>query len=226
MQHYHHHGEEFTPPYTFGRLDHDFRRRVSYTIDCVGGVTCVDDAATTVVDQFALSTPESEDQSLDLGVYYDWTRGPTTLGAYFRASWLKIEIDGYTETASDPGAAGFGMMASVNPQDIDSAVSIVGVSWTKAFSQSWGVLIPNISVEWFHEFKNDARPVGAVFVNDPTGTPFFFVTDGPDPDYGNIGAGFSLVFAGGKTAWFYYDGLVAHNQLSRHALTAGIRFEF
>jgi len=88
------------------------------------------------------------------------------------------------------------------------------------------VLLPQVRLEWEHEFKNDARLLTARFVNDPLRQAIRFTTDNPDRNYVNIGVGLSATFRGGISAFIDYETVVALANVTRHDITVGMRGEF
>ena len=78
----------------------------------------------------------------------------------------------------------------------------------------WGErYFPEISAEFVHEFKNSNSPATGRFINDASRTTFVMLTDPPDRNYGNIGAGMTAVVSDQLTGFFRYQRLVAYNDL-------------
>jgi uncharacterized protein YhjY with autotransporter beta-barrel domain len=88
------------------------------------------------------------------------------------------------------------------------------------------VLLPQVRIEWEHEFKNDSRFIAARFVNDPLQQSILFATDGPDRDYVNIGVALSATFRGGIAAFIDYETVLGLANVTGNAFTLGIRGEF
>ena len=95
-----------------------------------------------------------------------------------------------------------------------------------AFSQSWGVLVPQFSAEWVHEFEDDQEELSAVFRGDINRTPFIIKTRRPDTDYFNLGVGASAQFAGGKSAFLSFETVLGYEDLDLYTIQGGFRMEF
>jgi outer membrane autotransporter protein len=91
----------------------------------------------------------------------------------------------------------------------------------------WGErYFPQVSVEYVHEFKNNNEPVTGRFVNDISGTTFTLLTDPPDRNYFNFGAGLTAVLTDTTTGFVRYQGLFGYEDLDVHAFEVGVRLSF
>ena len=102
----------------------------------------------------------------------------------------------------------------------------LGGQATYAVSYSWGVLVPQASLEYVHEFDDDSRNIDGQFVGDPSGTTFSLPTDSADQNYFNIGLGTSAIFTQGRSAFLFYRGVLGYEDVSQHSISAGVRMEF
>jgi len=74
-----------------------------------------------------------------------------------------------------------------------------------------------------HEFLNDRHTIHA---SSPNGdVAFDFVTDKPDRDYFNVGAGVVFVLPDGISPFLNYTAEVANRFEEVHTVTAGVRLE-
>jgi outer membrane autotransporter protein len=201
---------------TFGWSDVDIDRTIRYTIAAVDG--------TTSVSQTARGDTDTKQYSLGFGVGYDFNAGGWTLSPLVRVNYIRLDIDGYEETIDNTNA-GFGWALAFDDQDVESLTSVVGGQISYAISTAFGVLLPQVRGEWEHEFKDDRRTLTARFVHDPAGADILFSTDAPDRDFFNIGAGLSAVFRGGVSAFAYYETVLGLEDVTRHAVTVGVRKE-
>jgi uncharacterized protein YhjY with autotransporter beta-barrel domain len=137
---------------------------------------------------------------------------------FLRFSYSTTDIDPYVETEAG------GASLAVGDQQIDSLQSIAGgqASWT--LSRSWGVLIPLVRAEWYHEFDNDSRLITATFANDPFRVVFGVPTDEPDRDYFAVAGGVSGVLKSGRQLFAEVETLQGLKDLSNYVITVGIRF--
>jgi outer membrane lipase/esterase len=168
----------------------------------------------------AKSDPDSTQFSISAGGGYDFIQDSLTLTPYGRINFVHMDIDAFTETRAD----GWGIR--YDDQDVDSLTTQLGGQASYAVSTQWGVLSPQVLVEWLHEFENDARSIPVRFIGDPAATQFLVPTNGPDRDFFNVGAGISGTFARGISAFFYYEALLGYRDLDRNLFTGGLRFEF
>ncbi len=177
-------------------------------------------------DQFAEGNTEGMEYSFNLSAGYDYRYNEMTLTPYGRFSYTHVEIDAYTEEASDQTAAGFGSVLHIEDQDLESRVLVLGGNFTYSYSTLSGVLIPQLRFEWEHEFKDDSRDINAGFVHDPTRSQFTVETDYVDKNYFNLGLGLSAVFSHGKTAYVFYERRIDQDNITLNRINAGIRLEF
>jgi hypothetical protein len=63
-------------------------------------------------------------------------------------------------------------------------------------------------------------------VSDPASTPFLLVTDDPDRDYFNLGAGLSVVLQRGVSAFVYYETVLALEDVTANKISVGVRLAF
>ena len=176
--------------------------------------------------QTAQGDTDGNDFAINLSGGFNKNKGGTSYGAYARASYLQLDIDGYSETASDPNAAGAGSILMFGSQSIDSLITVAGATVSHAISTERAVIVPQLTLEWEHEFADDAREISASFVFDPNNQFFEISTDSPDRDYLNLGIGFSMVTKGGKSAYLIYERKIDQTDIEQNTIKGGLRFEF
>jgi uncharacterized protein YhjY with autotransporter beta-barrel domain len=203
--------------FTYGWNDYDNARNIVYAIP---GTTQL-----TTVNQSARSETDGAQYSFALSTGYDFTARGFTFGPYGRLSYLKADIDGFQERI-DNTSNGFGLTLAVNDQDVESLTWVLGGQASYALSTGFGVLVPQVRLEWEHEFLDSQRRITARFVNDPLNTPILLDTDNPDRDYFNLGAGMSAVFQRGVSAFAYYETILALKDVTAHQVTVGLRLAF
>nr|WP_245549539.1 MULTISPECIES: autotransporter domain-containing protein [Methylomicrobium] len=64
------------------------------------------------------------------------------------------------------------------------------------------------------------------FNNDPAQNVFTVVSDNPDRNYANLGAGMSATFTHGLSAFLFYEAMVGRENLSEHSINLGVCSEF
>lgn len=177
--------------------------------------------ATSLIVNTAAS-PEGKQWFGSLGIGYDHTDGPFSIGPYVRGQYVRAKIDGYTETDQN----NTGLAFEVDGQKATSLLGIVGIRTSYAISASWGVVVPQARFEYEHEFEDDARSIITRFVQDPTDRPFTVTNDSPDRDHFNAGLSLAFILPNGISPYVDYEALLGYSDFSRHRLTAGLRVEF
>ena len=141
-----------------------------------------------------------------------------TLSGVAKLDYISTDIDAYSETG------GGGLNFRYEKQSIDSLTSKLGVQASYAWSQSWGVLLPQGRLHYIHEFSNDSRSIETALVLAPQST-VSLTTDEPDRDYFIGGIGASAVLPGGMQPFVDFEFLSGHSYLSTWTATAGLRWE-
>ena len=206
--------------YSYGGNDYGQKRNIRYTLLDPITLNNVD------VDQTASADYFGTQQALNLSAGYELATGSFTYGPYSRFQWVTSKVKGYNEQMSSINAPGSGWALNIDSQSYQSLLLSLGGKVSYAISRSWGVLVPQMSLELMHEFKNDLRVVSGQFVGDPNNEKFRLPTNKPDVNYGNLSIGMSAVSPGGQTAYINYDKLIGFKDLSYYAVSAGIRWEF
>jgi outer membrane autotransporter protein len=150
-----------------------------------------------------------------LSAGYDFTFDNITVGPRVGVNYLRTEMDGFTETGNP-------LALSYEDQVEDSLTTTVGIQGSVAISTGFGVVVPQVSAEYVHEFLNDRRTIDAFALD---GTPVSFVTDPPDRDYFNVGGGVVFVLPDGIAPFLNYSAQVANRFEELHTVTAGVRLE-
>jgi len=204
---------------TVGRNSTDVTRRINYSIPSLT-------ATTTVIDQIAYGSPDSDQQSLALSFGKDFNRGAWSFGPYLRGTYTRLDFDGYVERMSDPSGPGAGLALAVDGRALNSMQGVLGGKLSYAMSTSWGILLPSAQIEYVKEFEDDADGLVTRFAFDPTQTSIVIDGDEVDSDFLNIGIGLSAVFANGRSGYLYYEHVAGKDRISQGSLAIGVRIEF
>ncbi len=153
---------------------------------------------------------------------FDMDRGAWNFGPYAGITMTKASVDSYTE--SDLNGSGLAM--SFDKTDRDSLLGHAGFRVSYVGSSSIGIVMPQLRLEFQHEFEDDANDAIARFVLDGTGTEYQLIGDEGDSD--SINAGFSIAFVlpNGWMPFFDYSVLLENDALDRQRATLGLRVEF
>ncbi|MET0026326.1 MAG: autotransporter domain-containing protein [Candidatus Thiodiazotropha sp.] len=163
--------------------------------------------------------------SLFAGSGYDFLSGPWTFGPRADLEYIRSDVDGFEETASDPNASGGGWTTRVDATDQTWLTVNFGGKLSYTHSTPWGVLIPYTRLDWLHEFKDDAQVINAYFSEDPSGNAIRIETDNPDRDYLRLRLGVTAQFRQGTVLFLDYGTLMAHSNWSSNTINIGLRME-
>ncbi len=231
-----------TATVTTGETDFDTERN-AFISDLVGGSSGVDNG--DINQQYTAET-DADEFSASIGAGFNINRGGLVYGPYAELNYTDIEIDEFTERASntsgnDPISGGPAAIVpgefsnlTVLDQDIESLTSTIGAQVSKAISTSAGVFVPQLRVEWVHEFDDDQRDIEAFFPNDTTtdlngdpAPPIFTVeNESPDRNWFNVGAGVSANFANNMTGFIYGETLLGKEDVDQYTVTGGFKVKF
>jgi outer membrane lipase/esterase len=220
---------------SFGWNNYDIDRAIRYSIPRLGAGGTPVDSEILNVDQTAQGDTDGVWYAFSLGIGYEFRAGGFTFTPLGRVNYIKADIDDYQEEI-DNTQPGFGLILAFDDQDIESLTTVLGGEVSYALSVPWGVLVPQARFEWEHEFKNDARTLGAHFVFDPTpidptpGTPandtrLDLRTDAPDRDFFNVGIGLTATLQAGFSAFAYYETTLGLQDITVHSVAVGVRKE-
>ncbi len=177
--------------------------------------------------QLAMGSTKSVENSVSLGAGYDWSRQALSLGGYGRLNYTFVNINGYNETASNPGVPGSGSVLHINNQQVYSMTATAGSELSYAISTKRAVYMPSLRIEWEHLLSESRPDIEAQFIHDPTSTTFSVAVDeSPDTDYFNLGLGISLVTPRGKSGFFYIEERIGQDNTQQTWIKGGIRIEF
>lgn len=163
---------------------------------------------------------DGEAFNIGLNSGYDFSFQGATVGPRLGLRYKRTETDGYRERGNT------GLELLYDAQTAKSLTSVVGLYGSKAISTSFGVLVPQATLEYVHEFQNSQRIINFRFVDNPAAGPFSFQNDRPDRNYFNIGLGIAVVWPHGISGFLNYRAMVGYNDRSSHTVTVGMRIEF
>jgi len=223
---------------TYGQLESDLTRRVSYSPTSTAGTGCT--SASPGLGCGAVRTltgsPDGDFLALGTSLTYDLRAGGWDISPSLTFSYREINIDPFVETDTTSNS---GLALSYDEQTIESTRTILGVSLAYPISRSFGVLTPNFRAEWHHEFDTDPRQIQAKYAAESQlagGTAanvfncaiscFTLSTAELESDYGVVGAGVSAVFSQRLQGYLYYEALVGVSDTTANSIALGIRGQF
>ncbi|WP_404364492.1 autotransporter outer membrane beta-barrel domain-containing protein [Marinobacter sp.] len=161
---------------------------------------------------------------------YDMPMSALTVGPRFALRYRKTDIDGYTERvkSNNPSGTDDPLALIVDEQTEKSLTSHLGMQLSKAISWDYGVLVPQLYLDYVHEFEDDQRDIKFSFVGDDpsAGNTFIYNNDAPDRNYGHVLVGLASVSAGGLQSFISYERLLAYSDHDNDRFSVGVRLEF
>ena len=164
---------------------------------------------------------DGDDYWLALSGGYYLHRGAWSFNPYAGVTWARSSVDGYRER--DISGAGLSMRFS--SVDRDSLVGALGVSISGAFNQNFGVLLPQLWLEYAHEFDRDPASVNATYVEDASQSIYRLTGDDPDEDFFNLGIGLMAIFPNGWIPFISYEHQQGDDVFEGDTFTVGLRKE-
>lgn len=198
--------------FSYGWSNYDVNRRVV--------VLSNNSTSTGGANRTASSKPNGDQYSTTLGFGYNFHRQALTVNPIARVNYFHGQINPYSEQGA------FGLNLDVNKQNFESLQSSTGGQVSYPFSKSFGVITPQASFFWNHEFLNGSRNITAKYSADPNGITFNAITNSPTRDFFILSTGVSSVLQGGAQLFFNYQTLLGYNRVTSHGFTGGLRLEF
>ena len=162
----------------------------------------------------------SDEVNVGTNIGYDFVLGNFTIGPRVGVNYLDRRLAGYQETGNT------GIELIYDNQNISSLTTTAGLFASVAINTKWGVLVPQATAEYVHEFLNDQRTVGFRFVDTISQPRFLFQTDNPDRNFFNLGIGAVFVLPGGMSTYVNVRELVGYSTRRATNVTAGLRLAF
>lgn len=197
---------------SYGSTDFDSRRNISIASH---------NPALPAIAASATSSPKGDQWSASIGAGTDLRFGTFNVTPSARLSYIHVDNDAFAE---EEPAAGIGL--SVDARSIKSLQSSLGARFSTNVNTAWGVLLPYASVQWVHEFKDDAPSLVSRYVNDPNGLAFSIPTATPDSNFGIVSVGASMTLPNNLSAFAQFSSAVGLKDEKSYAVSAGLRIQF
>ena len=201
----------------YGATDYDQRRHIELPV--VGNLD-------------ARAKFDGDQQSASLEGGWNWGGRRVLASSFVRGSWARAKVDPFAESGAIanvviggvPVPTDFGV--AVEEQQLESLLGEFGFDLSGNISMSNGVLVPQFTVTYRHEFDNDARTVQASFLGDQAaGSSFLVFLDPPDRDWIDAVLSLSAQYLWGSL-FVAYDREFARDDFELATWQAGLRFEF
>ena len=154
-----------------------------------------------------------------IGLGWDKSFGSNTIQLYSRVSHTESSIDTYTEE----GGAGFAMR--IENADTRETVGSYGFKFSHSINTSFGILVPQLFVEYENAINSDANNSLSSFIEDTTNSQFRSSGDDPDDAYTRVGLSILGGFPNRWTAFIGVNKVYAQDNIDELRITAGIRLE-
>ena len=153
---------------------------------------------------------------------YDFNVENFTFGPKVGVTYVRNSTDAFAESGTT------GVELAFDKQTFTSITSSIGVHGQVAFSTSWGVLVPQASADYIHEWGDGQKTLHAHLVQDLSASPLqlSFQNDSPDRDYFGLGIGMVAVLPHGLSPFINYRALVGDSIKTTQTVSAGLRVEF
>lgn len=209
----------------YGSNDYDQERVLRYNVGSspIGGITAV--------DQTLAADYSGTQYSAVINGGWDFNKNGWTFGPTLRVAYVNVDVDAYTETllASNvplgPNAVGWAVQ--IDDQSYESLQPSVGFEFSKAYSQSWGVMIPQGYVDVVSELRDGSSIITGRFLGDTLeGNDFLLVTDDFEETFARAGLGLGFVLKNNKSAFVTVDADLGRDLLETYYINAGFRWQF
>jgi len=199
----------------YTRKEYSINRRIYFEIPSGGGAP-TPRAGLGRID----GDTHSNEFNIGTAIGYDFVLKNVTVGPRVGVNYLDRRIAGYQESG------GTGLELIYDDQNISSLTTTAGLFASIAINTKWGVLVPQATAEYVHEFLNDQRSVRFQFVDTINRLRFLFQTDEPDRNFFNLGIGAVFVLPGGMSTFVNVRELVGYSTRRATNVTAGLRLAF
>jgi len=130
---------------------------------------------------------------------------PLALGGFTLTPLASLTYS-YLTQGSYTESGGNGAALAVGSSHTNSVKSSLGTKLEKSFSTGYGEIVPNLQVQWIHEFDHTAQTTGASFAADPTGqTAFTTVGATPVSNLADVSLGVTLLRANNLSLSLRYE---------------------
>ena len=149
---------------------------------------------------------------------YDRPFGHLTIGPRFGLAVSHDRIESFREEGDT------GLELRYRNLNQTSVQSSLGVQASVGFETPHGVVVPQATVAWVHEYANDARNIDARLVEAPTAPSFTFQRERPARDWASIGLGVSALLPNGLQPFVQFATIQGNENFVSYGGTAGLRF--
>ncbi len=144
-----------------------------------------------------------------------------TFEPFIRLSLLHTYIEDFDQTGGDGS-----LRLEIDEQNNTSLIATLGFRTDYALSTRFGVLTPYFRAAYIREFLDQNDDLKVTSATAPGAPSFRLRPEATDSNYANIGLGLSAILGQGLSQFVDYDVVAAHENVTIHQITAGMRLEF
>lgn len=150
---------------------------------------------------------------------YDYPIGNVTIGPRLGVNVVHWQNDSFEEDGNT------GLELRYSSLDRTSVQSSLGLTGTVAISTAFGVLVPQASAAWVHEYADDQRNIEARFVEDqrPNPSRFSFNRERPARNWADLGVGVSAVLPNGWQPFVNFNTIQGNENFTTYGGALGLR---
>jgi len=155
----------------------------------------------------------------DLSGGYDFSFDAFTIGPRAGLHYKRTDLNGFSENSANPAAN----LDTYLDQKYESFTGTLGAQASYAISADFGVVVPQISAQYVHEFldgQNNQVILGCCGPGVVT-----FAGDNPDHNYANVGAGVVFVLPNGVSPFLNFQAELGNSLEQTETVSAGVRVE-
>lgn len=167
------------------------------------------------------ATPDGDETWAALALGSVIARQAWSFNPYLGATYSRAAVDGYRER----DVSGSGLALQVSDIEADSLLGQLGLRISRPVSRPGYVLLPQLSVEYVHEFERDGVTSAVGFQLDQNGNRLRLEGDRRDADYVDVGVGLVLLLPNGWMPFLEYQTTLGHDDLDRDRVALGLRVE-
>ena len=148
---------------------------------------------------------------------YDYPIENFTIGPRLGLNYIATQIDDYREHGNS------GLELRYSGQDTSSLQSSLGAVATAAISTQFGVLLPQVSASWVHDYDVSGGNIDASFIDATGPSKFSFERTKVAPNYALIGVGVSALLPNKLQPFVNFKTIQSNEYLVSYGGTAGLR---
>ncbi|WP_290650402.1 autotransporter outer membrane beta-barrel domain-containing protein [Aquisalimonas sp.] len=173
--------------------------------------------------QVAQARPAGTEYALGLRGGRDFIEGPWTFSLQSGIDYVRVTIESYDESPSDPDGPGRGSLLSIDRQAVESLTLEGAIQASYAYPFDQGILLPTARLGLERELSGDSRSIGARFQDQDR---FTLRAEGPDRTRVNVALGVSGYFTEGRSASLFLESVEGLGDERLYRIDAGVRMEF